>query len=146
MVDTSIIGGRLQRLGYKRYDEYLASEHWQDVRKRFKESSEPQRCKCGKARQALHHKTYKRLGEERLTDLEAVCHDCHKKRHAKKPKKAPQSQHAKASRKKQKRRRQHGQKNVRRAHKRWLERESAAERRQRLAREALSGTVEDPNA
>lgn len=79
----SSIPARLQRLGYANYAEYLASEHWREVRLRFAASGRPQRCACGAPRQALHHLTYVRLGCERLEDLVAVCNACHRKLHRK---------------------------------------------------------------
>jgi 5-methylcytosine-specific restriction endonuclease McrA len=30
----------------------------------------------------VHHLTYERLGEERLTDLVALCRSCHEREHA----------------------------------------------------------------
>jgi hypothetical protein len=77
------IPARLQRLGFARYADYLASEHWLDVRRRYAASDRPQRCACGKARHALHHLTYVRLGCELLEDLVAVCDPCHRRLHKK---------------------------------------------------------------
>lgn len=78
---TSSISARLRPLGFERYADYLASDHWQDLRRRYRESDLPQSCKCGAPANALHHKTYVRLGEELLTDLEALCHGCHRVAH-----------------------------------------------------------------
>jgi hypothetical protein len=84
------IGGHLRRLGYPvgaNYADYLASEHWKKTRKRyFASRATAQQCACGNPGRALHHKTYVRLGAERLSDLELVCDDCHKALHAKEPK------------------------------------------------------------
>lgn len=76
----STIVARLRDLGYppgSKYADYLASEHWQEVKRRYANSAVPQRCACGKQRHALHHKTYVRLGCEELTDLQPVCRACH---------------------------------------------------------------------
>jgi len=69
---------KLKKLGYNNYNEYLNSEHWKNKRKAKKLSN----CICGSnVRLELHHKTYKRVGQERLSDLVWLCHDCHEKAH-----------------------------------------------------------------
>jgi hypothetical protein len=85
---TATIGRHLRRLGFPRhatYADYLASPHWQDVKRRYSESDLPQDCACGKPRRDLHHKTYARMGAELLTDLEPVCGLCHLERHGRWP-------------------------------------------------------------
>ncbi len=80
----STIPARMRALGYPmgaKYSDYLDSRHWLHVKLRYSESGLPQNCACGKPREALHHKTYVRLGHERLTDLEPVCRACHRERH-----------------------------------------------------------------
>lgn len=66
------------------YRDYLQTEHWQDVRRRYKESRFG-RWGCqvcgGRDGLQLHHKTYKRVGRERLTDLIYLCSNCHEKAH-----------------------------------------------------------------
>ena len=52
--------GALLRLGYESYDEYLASDHWRDVKRRFRESGRPTECICGEQGVDLHHETYER--------------------------------------------------------------------------------------
>jgi 5-methylcytosine-specific restriction endonuclease McrA len=66
------------------YDKYLKSAHWQDVRRRYKASKlHKDACyACGTSEGLqLHHKTYKRVGRERLNDLLYLCGDCHSKVH-----------------------------------------------------------------
>jgi hypothetical protein len=64
------------------YLEYLKSEHWQETRARFRASRLQQGCYvCGDPRVDLHHKTYKRLGNERLTDLLPLCRRHHEATH-----------------------------------------------------------------
>lgn len=66
------------------YKEYLQSEHWYDVRNRFYKSKLcKNRCEaCGNRDNLnLHHKTYKRIGQEWLNDLVLLCHSCHKSLH-----------------------------------------------------------------
>lgn len=76
---------QLGALGFRSYDEYLASEHWADLRRRFYASKLFKgRCHACPSRTGLnvHHKTYKRLGHEWLQDLVALCRDCHQAVHA----------------------------------------------------------------
>lgn len=80
--DTSVIGGRLLKLGYKRYAEYLDSGHWAQMRSRYLIG---RRCACGKLATQLHHLTYENLGAETQTDFEALCDRCHRGRHSKRP-------------------------------------------------------------
>lgn len=66
------------------YDQYLQSEHWKQLKDKFYLSK---LCKyecyaCGSTKELnLHHKTYKRIGHEKLNDLVLLCEDCHKKAH-----------------------------------------------------------------
>ena len=67
------------------YQQYLKSGHWTDVKRRFK-SSKLYRgcCECCENRNVplhVHHKTYKRLGSEKLNDLVTVCAPCHTEIH-----------------------------------------------------------------
>lgn len=68
---------------FTNYKEYLSSNHWSDVKNRYYASKLPK--KCGRCLQKkpcdLHHKTYKRIGEERLTDLILLCRECHYESH-----------------------------------------------------------------
>lgn len=65
--------------------EYLMSEHWREVKRRFKLSGlYHRRCECCLSQSVpldIHHKTYKRLGNERLNDLIALCPICHAAAH-----------------------------------------------------------------
>jgi len=63
------------------YREYLRSPHWQKVRRKFLGTHK--RCYlCGTTKRlSVHHKTYKRRGWERMTDLLCLCWPCHKKVH-----------------------------------------------------------------
>lgn len=64
------------------YHEYLRSEKWKKKRLRALKSAgfRCNICKCDGPLQ-VHHKTYRRLGFERLRDLQVVCGACHKKIH-----------------------------------------------------------------
>lgn len=71
-------------MGSKEYKKYLKSKHWQDVKRRFKESKlYIGKCFCcGSTKDLhLHHKSYRRLNKERLTDLIELCSVCHMKVH-----------------------------------------------------------------
>mgnify|MGYP001764851904 CR=1 FL=1 len=60
------------------YREYLKSEHWHGVRKRSlaRVGHCCQRCGDG-GRLEVHHKHYRSLGRELVTDIEVLCHHCH---------------------------------------------------------------------
>lgn len=67
--------------GYASYDDYLQSEHWQQLRAQVLERDE-QCCHCGRDRHlTVHHRSYSRLGHERLTDLTTLCARCHRSLH-----------------------------------------------------------------
>lgn len=74
---------KLRRLGFANYSEYIASPEWADVRARYKRSIRPQDCGlCGTSEKIeIHHLTYERVGEEELSDLTALCRDCHSMLH-----------------------------------------------------------------
>jgi hypothetical protein len=82
---------RLAQLGYSSYQEYLASNHWAELRRRFYASKlssrtvEGEHCCRACLRDdvwlSVHHLTYKRIGRERLKDLMLVCDPCHKSIH-----------------------------------------------------------------
>ncbi len=79
---------KLKKLGFDSYKDYLKSEHWINLRKRFYNSKKVKKMKeihnkvlcefCyGNENLNLHHRTYKRIGNERLDDLVVVCKECH---------------------------------------------------------------------
>jgi 5-methylcytosine-specific restriction endonuclease McrA len=66
------------------YLRYLRSPHWLDLRAlALREAGH--RCQhCGRTQMLeVHHKTYKRLRQELLTDLEVLCAPCHDYAHGK---------------------------------------------------------------
>lgn len=84
----------LYKLGLKTYEEYLQTLHWQGFRTRVldqqAEKNEYNFCeRCGERTEKVtrmtalhvHHRTYERLGEERIEDVEIVCRKCHEKEH-----------------------------------------------------------------
>lgn len=89
-----IKGDVLKSLGFQNYADYLRSDHWRDLKRRYFKSKLLKRTPLGaaccvlcgdwgsKGPLELHHKTYKRLGREWLNDLILVCGDCHELAHA----------------------------------------------------------------
>lgn len=64
------------------YAEYLRSTHWVNKRAEYRASDMPQACVvCGAKRVDLHHRTYDRIGAERLTDLVPLCREHHGEAH-----------------------------------------------------------------
>lgn len=67
------------------YQQYLASEHWKQLRLRFWASKlHGGRCYvCGAngVRLEIHHRSYRRIGCEKLNDLCLLCRDCHQETH-----------------------------------------------------------------
>jgi len=71
-----------QKTYKERYYEYLKSPEWNKKRKaKIKEAGG--RCQlCNtKGKLSVHHRTYDRVYNEILTDLIALCDNCHKKFH-----------------------------------------------------------------
>lgn len=64
------------------YREYLASKHWLNKRREAL-SHYGRKCnRCGKSYGLhVHHKTYKRIGCEKMVDLEVLCGGCHANHH-----------------------------------------------------------------
>lgn len=71
----------IRSMGYSSYSEYLRSDHWLETKRRFRASKlYKHKCSaCGNDQSPMfiHHKTYKRIGRERLNDLIEVCGSCH---------------------------------------------------------------------
>ena len=88
--------GKIKKLSRKEYKTYINSPEWRKKRKEYFSSKMYKTypagkvagrfvcyCGCGEDnRLQLHHKTYKRLGNELIsTDLVPVCQKCHQKIH-----------------------------------------------------------------
>lgn len=88
--DTTLIPLKLRELGFQNYNQYLKSQHWQNIRNRYYKSKLPKRinniCVCRVCEQdkplSLHHRTYKNMGNERLNDLILLCSECHHLAHS----------------------------------------------------------------
>ena len=59
------------------YKDYLKTEHWQNIRKRFYRRRKRKCLICGSTKSLnIHHKRYD-LFNERGGDLKALCQECH---------------------------------------------------------------------
>lgn len=66
------------------YRSYIRSDAWREKREEMKRRSKRgYKCWCCSSteRLDLHHRTYKRLGNERLSDLMWLCRSCHEELH-----------------------------------------------------------------
>jgi hypothetical protein len=75
--------------------QYLQSELWKQKRLEALEHYGQKCNRCGQFGTDVHHKTYKRVGSERLSDLEVLCRECHEAHHS-----AERATRSKRSRKK----------------------------------------------
>lgn len=77
---------RLWRIGFEDYDSYLRSTLWSEARSRYWRDPDTRKscglCGTNDPPLALHHRTYERVGRERLADLIPVCVTCHALIHA----------------------------------------------------------------
>lgn len=77
------IATALRELGFLSYREYLKSDHWRGVKDHYRQTRMPQTCVvCRDPNIDLHHRSYKRLGVERMDDLVPLCRDHHEAAHA----------------------------------------------------------------
>jgi hypothetical protein len=74
---------RIKELRAMPYVEYLQTSEWKNKRlKTLKRSGyHCQLCNKSDVMLNVHHRTYERLGCERIGDLITLCHDCHEKFH-----------------------------------------------------------------
>ena len=69
--------GSKNPMSKKKYEEYLnKSPSWQKKKKEILKRDD-NRCICGGLATLIHHKTYKNVGQEQLSDLVALCENCH---------------------------------------------------------------------
>lgn len=72
--------------GRSAYHQYLSSDEWRARRKAKLKDAEYHCERCGAVHSKgvqlhVHHRTYKRVTREKLTDLEVLCADCHRREH-----------------------------------------------------------------
>ena len=65
------------------YSEYLESEEWAQKKKEIlrRAGYRCRRCGAKGVKLHIHHETYVRLGNERMSDLTALCSKCHAEVH-----------------------------------------------------------------
>ena len=70
----------------ERYWDYLGSEAWK-IRRDMALERDGRRCRLcnSKDRLEVHHRTYKRRGNEKLDDLTTLCNKCHSAHHNRQP-------------------------------------------------------------
>ncbi|MCY3740395.1 MAG: hypothetical protein OXH00_05190 [Candidatus Poribacteria bacterium] len=76
-------------------EKYLESRNWKEKRERVLDRDR-NLCICGERATYVHHKTYKNLGAEPLSDLIALCRNCHDGYHRRLPAKSESFWHMRA--------------------------------------------------
>ena len=90
-----LVRNQLTKHGYRSLFHYLLSDHWKQVKEEYRATvhltgkdagyrkrGRPQSCVvCRAPNVDLHHRTYLRLGEERLDDLVPLCRLHHDRLH-----------------------------------------------------------------
>lgn len=64
-----------------RYVEHMKSPEWSKIRQEVLGQTGGYCERCNNRAAHVHHKTYDRLGSERIEDLEALCRECHWEEH-----------------------------------------------------------------
>ena len=73
---------QLPSRGPEGYREYMRSKTWRKKRRKVLRRAEFKCEECGATGHLeVHHLTYKRFGQEPLSDLKALCFDCHQVKH-----------------------------------------------------------------
>ena len=67
----------------RNYKSYLGLPRWKAKRETIMKKSGGKCRICGAPATEVHHVNYERRGKERLTDLTALCRECHELYHAK---------------------------------------------------------------
>lgn len=85
MKRAGLKGGDEAKSRRQEYLDYLDSAKWKAKRKEAFAAygRRCQRCEADDRELHVHHKTYKRLFDEAIEDLEVLCFACHAKEHAK---------------------------------------------------------------
>ena len=80
--------------GHEDYQDYLMSEHWLRKREAAREYYGDSCCFCNDRNNLqVHHRHYRTLGREAMTDLSVLCDDCHGHHHTRK-KLTPEPRHS----------------------------------------------------
>lgn len=79
------INGGAKRKAYREpsgeYAAYLKGDHWRNFRAEVLAFWGGRCAICADAAKDVHHNTYVRIGNERLTDVIPLCRPCHKRVH-----------------------------------------------------------------
>jgi 5-methylcytosine-specific restriction endonuclease McrA len=78
-VTRSIFRTALNRLRSMKYEDYLQTLHWQELRRVVlsQAGNRCQVCNDGDGILDVHHRTYENLGDEREGDVVVLCRSCH---------------------------------------------------------------------
>mgnify|MGYP001596766003 CR=1 FL=1 len=72
----------VMRLRAMNYDDYLKTIHWKNTRTRAIKFYGSYCSICGNQHNLqVHHLNYKRIGREKLSDLQVLCGGCHANEH-----------------------------------------------------------------
>lgn len=75
---------RITRKDVSKYHEYLKSPEWYSFRRMVISVNGSKCARCGTDKKLqVHHKTYKNIFKELLSDVEVLCEACHSKHHKK---------------------------------------------------------------
>ena len=67
---------------WSRYNKYLRSQEWADKKQEVFKHYGKKCSMCGSTQEiCVHHKTYKRMGDENINDLVPLCYTCHARVH-----------------------------------------------------------------
>lgn len=68
----------VKNLGFEFYSDYINSKHWKEYKNNVYKNKKNCCEICGSEKRLIvHHKTYERLGEEKILDTMIVCAKCH---------------------------------------------------------------------
>ena len=70
----------------EKYHQYLQSDEWKAKRKKVLQAAGGRCQQCGTAATEVHHENYHEIYSESITNLTALCTDCHWEKHPKKSK------------------------------------------------------------
>lgn len=84
--ELAYVGRQLKKLKLRYLEEYYTTQQWEIVKRAKRDSPRIvcELCDCVESKDCtmnLHHKTYKRLGEEMGYDLMWLCEECHETFH-----------------------------------------------------------------
>lgn len=84
-IKKSYTGKFIDKDAYNKYKAYIKSKEWAEKRELTLDYYGNQCCYCGnKYDLQCHHRHYRSLYKEKMTDLLILCRKCHANQHAKK--------------------------------------------------------------